>query len=117
MDLEVLMENFGLDWDQCTVLLVAKGNWELQIDYKLKNGTESYLHYKKFAVGSAEDQYQLNISGFDSIGQTNLFTHNYGQLNGINYNSHHMIETMTCGCIIVQTVMVDFGIILVVPTH
>ena len=37
--------------------LTCQGNWELRIDYKLKNGTESYLHYNKFAIGSAEDQY------------------------------------------------------------
>ena len=53
--------------------LTSQGNWELRIDYQLKNGTKSYLHYNKFAVGSPEDQYPLNISGFDSIGLTNPF--------------------------------------------
>ena len=53
--------------------LTSQGNWELRIDYRLKNGTKSYLHYNKFAVGSAEDQYPLNISGFDSIGLTDPF--------------------------------------------
>ena len=50
--------------------LTSQGNWELRIDYKLKNGTESYLHYNNFAIGSAEDQYPSNTSGFDSIGLT-----------------------------------------------
>ena len=53
--------------------LTSQGNWELRIDYQLKNGTKSYLHYNKFAIGLAEDQYPLNISGFDSIGLTDPF--------------------------------------------
>ena len=65
--------------------LTNQGNWELRIDYKLKNGTESYLHYNKFAIGSAEDQYPLNISGFDSIGLTDPFyTH---LINGMKFTS------------------------------
>jgi len=55
-------------------------------NYKLPNGTESCLHYNKFAVGSVEDQYQLNISGFDSIGLTDPFS-SYGQVNGIKFTS------------------------------
>ena len=42
--------------------LTSQGNWELRIDYQLKDGTESYLHYNKFAIGPAKDQYPLNIS-------------------------------------------------------
>ena len=53
--------------------LTSQENWELRIDYQLKNGTKSYLHYNKFAIGSAEDQYPLNISGFDSFGLTDPF--------------------------------------------
>jgi len=38
--------------------LTSQGDdWELRIDYTLKNGTNSYLHYNKFAVGPATDQY------------------------------------------------------------
>ena len=71
MGLEILMVNWiGLRSMHC---LTSQGNWELQIDYKLKNGTESYLHYNKFAIGSAEDQYPLNILGFDSIELTDSF--------------------------------------------
>jgi len=66
--------------------LTSKENWELRIDYQLANGTKSYLHYNKFAVGSAEDQYQLNISGFDSIGLTDPFSFR-GQLNGTKFTS------------------------------
>ena len=65
--------------------LTSQGNWELRIDYKLKNGTKSYLHYNKFAIGSAEDQYPLNISGFHSIGLTDPFS--YHSLNGMKFSS------------------------------
>ena len=65
--------------------LTSQGNWELRIDYQLKNGTKSYLHYNKFAIGSAEEQYPLNISGFDSIGLTDPFdTH---PVNGRKFSS------------------------------
>ena len=66
--------------------LTSQGNWELRIDYQLKNGTKSYLHYNKFAVGSPEDQYPLNISGFDSIGLTDPFEV-LGSLNGLKFSS------------------------------
>ena len=55
--------------------LTSQGNWELRIDYQLKNGTKSYLHYNKFAIGSAEDQYPLNISGFDSTGLQFIYSY------------------------------------------
>ena len=66
--------------------LTSQGNWELRIDYQLKNGTKSYLHYNKFAIGSAEDQYPLNISGFDSIGLTDPFDSG-NLLNGMKFSS------------------------------
>jgi len=64
--------------------LTKKGNWELRIDYHLSNKTKSYLSYKQFAVGPAEDQYQLNISEFDSVGLTNPFRK---ELNGMKFSS------------------------------
>ena len=68
--------------------LNSQGSWELRIDYHLKNGTKSYLHYNKFAVGSSEDQYPLNISGFDSIGVTDPFNDPVWQpLNGMKFTS------------------------------
>ena len=66
--------------------LTSQGNWELRIDYQLKIGTKSYLHYNKFAIGSAEDQYPLNISGFDSIGLTDPFDSGHS-LNGMKFTS------------------------------
>ena len=66
--------------------LTSQGNWELRIDYQLKNGTKSYLHYNKFAIGSAEDQYPLNISGFDSIGLNDPFDSGH-PLTGMKFTS------------------------------
>ena len=69
--------------------LTSQGNWELRIDYQIKNGTKSYRHYNKFAVGSPEDQYQLTISGFDSIGLTDPFNaRGTGLLNKMKFTSH-----------------------------
>jgi len=63
--------------------LTSQGNWELRIDYRLPNATKSYLHYNKFAIRSAEDQYPLNISGFDSIGLSDPFS----LLSGMKFTS------------------------------
>ena len=65
--------------------LTSQGNWELRIDYQLKNGTKSYLHYNKFTIGSTEYRYLLNISGFNSIGLTDPF--NTHPLNGMKFSS------------------------------
>ena len=67
--------------------LTSQGDWELRIDYQLENGTKSYLHYNKFAVGSAKDQYKLTISGFDSIGLTDVFNDIYASQNGMSFTS------------------------------
>ena len=66
--------------------LTSQGHWELRIDYHLKNGTKSYLHYNKFAIGSANDQYPLNTSGFDSIGLTDPFN-SFTPQNGMKFTS------------------------------
>ena len=68
--------------------LTSEGNWELRIDYHLFNGTKSYLHYKEFSVGPAEDQYQLSISGFDSVGLTDPFIYSHNnRLDGMKFSS------------------------------
>ena len=72
--------------------LTSQGNWELRIDYKLHNGTKSYLHYNKFAVGPAKDQYPLSISGFDSIGLTDPFNTFGVTLNGMKFTSRDRIN-------------------------
>ncbi|XP_065902526.1 fibrinogen-like protein A [Dysidea avara] len=69
--------------------LTSQGNWELRIDYQLSNRTKSYLHYKQFSVGPSEDQYQLSISGFDSVGLTDPFYYNADNtINGMKFSSH-----------------------------
>ena len=88
--------------------LTSQGNWELRIDYKLKNGTESYLHYNNFAIGSAEDQYPLNISGYDSIGLTDPFISG-SRLNGMKFTSRDQDNDLL-GVVIVEDT-VDGGII------
>ena len=59
------------------LLRSSNGRLELRVDFltlNFTNGTKSYLHYKQFTVGPAEDQYQLSISGFDSVGLTDPFS-------------------------------------------
>jgi len=67
--------------------LTSQGDWELRIDYQLTNGTKSYLHYNKFAVGSPKDQYPLVISGFDSIGSNDPFDSFGHSQNGMKFTS------------------------------
>ena len=47
--------------------LTNQGQWKLHIDFSFTNGTKSYLSYDSFAVGPANSQYQLSISGFTGI--------------------------------------------------
>ena len=47
--------------------LTNQGQWKLCIDFTLTNGTKSYLSYNNFAVGPANSQYQLSISGYTGI--------------------------------------------------
>ena len=78
--------------------LTSQGNWELRIDYQLKNGTKSYLHYNKFAIGSAEDQYPLNISGFDIIGLTDPFvTHPINEMMFSSRDRDNDLRGNNCG--------------------
>ena len=67
--------------------LTSQGNWELRIDYHLQNGTKSYLHYCKFAVGSPKNQYPLNISGFNGIGWSDPFSAYNQLLTGMKFTS------------------------------
>ena len=78
--------------------LTSQGQWELRIDYQLKNRTKSYLHYNKFAVGSAKDQYPLNISGFDTIGLTDPFDTLGETLNGMKFASRDRDNDLSSNC-------------------
>ena len=47
--------------------LTKQGQWKLRIDFTYSNGTKSYISYNNFAVGSDNSQYQLSISGFTGL--------------------------------------------------
>ena len=55
---------YGLHSLHC---LTSKGEWELWIDLTFANGTDTYLHYNHFSVGSPNTNYTLSISGFTGI--------------------------------------------------
>ena len=54
--------------------LTSRGTWELRIDLTFTNGTKSFIHYNRFRVGPAYDNYRLSISGFTGITPTDPFT-------------------------------------------
>ena len=65
--------------------LTSQGQWELRIDLTHSNGSKTYLHYKKFAIGSANDEYPLQISEFSGIYPVDPFsTHS---LNGMKFTT------------------------------
>ena len=73
---------YGLQPLHC---LTSQGQWELRIDLTHTNGTKTYLHYKKFAIGSASDKYSLQISQFSGIYPVDPFsTHS---LNGMKFTT------------------------------
>ena len=65
--------------------LTNQGQWKLRIDFTFTNGTKSYLSYNKFAVGPANTQYQLSISGFTGI-TTDPFTSTYN-IHGMKFTT------------------------------
>ena len=78
--------------------LTSQGQWELRIDLTHSNGTKTYLHYKKFAVGSASDKYRLQISEFNGIYPVDPFsTH---PLNGMKFTTkdsdNDQLRTINC---------------------
>ena len=74
---------YGLKNMNC---LTQTGQWELRIDFEFQNKTRSYLHYKKFKVGSAIDEYPLTIGGFTGITPADPFaTHS---LNGMKFSTY-----------------------------
>jgi len=83
---------YGLHSIHC---LISNGRWELCIDFTFPNKTKSFLSYKQFLVGSCENQYQLNISGFESVGLTDPFsTH---ALNGMKISSTDRDNDLSSG--------------------
>ena len=66
--------------------LTSKGTWELRVDFTFTNWTNSYLHYKNFAVGPANDNYRLSITGFTGITARDPFT--YHALDGQQFSTY-----------------------------
>ena len=64
--------------------LTSQGQWKLHIDFTFTNGTKSYLSYNNFAVGTANSQYQLSISGFSGLTDDPFRTH---YLNGRKFTT------------------------------
>ena len=64
--------------------LTNQGQWKLRIDFTFTNGTKSYLSYNNFAVGPANSQYQLSISGFTGINDDPFSTYN---INGMKFTT------------------------------
>ena len=56
--------------------LTQRGQWEMRLDYQKEDKTWSYLHYNHFSVGSATEQYPLNLGGFTRVGSDWLLRHN-----------------------------------------
>ena len=73
---------YGLQPLHC---LTSQEQWELRIDLTHSNGTKTYLHYKKFAVGSASDKYPLQISQFSGIYPVDPFSSH--PLNGMKFTT------------------------------
>ena len=73
---------YGLQPLHC---LTSQGQWELRIDLTHTNGTKTHLHYKQFAIGSASDNYPLQISQNKGIYPVDPFsTHS---LNGMKFTT------------------------------
>ena len=76
---------YGLQPLHC---LTSQGQWELRIDLTHTNGTKTYLHYKQFAIGSASDNYPLQISQYKGIYPIDPFDGNtYYKLNGMKFTT------------------------------
>ena len=44
--------------------LTQRGQWEMRVDYQQNDKIWSYLHYKKFSVGNASEEYPLTVGGY-----------------------------------------------------
>ena len=76
---------YGLQPLHC---LTSLGQWELRIDLTHTNGTKTYLHYKQFAIGSARDNYPLQISQYKGIYPIDPFYYSSShRLNGMKFTT------------------------------
>lgn len=56
---------YGLQGIEC---LTQRGTWEMRIDYELRNGTKTYLHYTSFRVDNAGLSYRILVSRYQGVG-------------------------------------------------
>ena len=47
----------------------------MRVDYQKNDKTWSYLHYNKFSVGSASEEYPLTVGGFTGVGRDQFAYH------------------------------------------
>ena len=87
---------YGLKSISC---FTQTGQWELRVDFQLTNGTRSYLHYNRFKVGSATEEYPLTIGGFTGITPTDPF----GYHNGMKFTTYDNDNDQSSGNCAVQT--------------
>ena len=88
---EVFGDLNGEFWYGLTSLhcLTSQGQWELLIDLTHTNGTKTYLHYKLFEIGSASDNYPLQISQYKGIYPVDTFCDGIltEKINGIKFTT------------------------------
>ena len=61
--------------------------WEMRVDYQKNDKTWSYLHYNRFSVGSASEEYKLTVGGFTGVG-TDWFLYGVGERhNGMKFTT------------------------------
>ena len=64
---------YGLKALHC---LTGQGGWEMRMDIKLANGTDIFLQYEQFMVGSAKDLYKLSVKGYQGTITDPMAYHN-----------------------------------------
>ena len=69
---------YGLEEIHC---LTQRGHWEMRMDLQKTDNTWTYAHYNNFSVGSANEEYPLNATGFTGEGSNDPM-HTYSSQNG-----------------------------------
>ena len=44
--------------------LTKSGQWEMRVDFTKEDGSQSYIQYNQFKVGSASEEYKLTVGGY-----------------------------------------------------
>ena len=62
--------------------LTGQGGWEMRMDIKLANGTNTFLQHEQFKVASAKDKYKLTVGRFQGTTTDPMAYHN-----GMNFTT------------------------------